>query len=510
MIVVFDFGGQYTRLIERGARDLGVQVEVRDAGTAGNGRPDGVTGVILSGSPDSVNPRSLEIVRAVKSWGVPILGICYGHQCLAAATGGTVATQTHREYGAATLENVVPGRLLEGVPNGSRVWMSHGDTVTMLPDGWRVVGRTETGPFAAIEHPAGLFGVQFHPEVTETTYGMRILRNFVLEICQTPQSEVPEDLADSIVQAIQRRVGEHGHALVACSLGVDSTTLTLAANTALGLERVHAVFVDTGLVREEDLALAALARETFLPNLHIVDASQFFLDRLRGVTNRESKRRLVGEGFWDVFRAETERIAATGAPLMVYLQGTLAPDRIESGKASDRAAVIKTHHNLVPPPADFPFPVFEPLGHLYKDQVRVAGSRLGVPREILTRHPFPGPGLAVRIHGEVTLERVALARACDAIWIHELKAASHYDAATQAGVALGQDRASLVRGDEGGDGYWLALWAVVTRDFMTATPLPLPHEFLTRVTDRIGNEVRGIGPVHYRYSSKPPVTVEYE
>lgn len=511
MIVIVHFGAQYGHLIYRAVTDLGVEAVRLDPETVPNQPLAGITGVILSGGPDSVNAEALRVVSAAKCWQVPVLGICFGHQCLAASAGGRVEKKTRCEYGHATLEMVGESPLFAGLPKRSGVWMSHGDTVTELPnDSWREIGRTEYGRYAAIEHRQGFYGVQFHPEVLHTEHGAQIFRNFVFEICKTPRVIVAADLADRVSHAIRNRVGAHGHLLTACSLGVDSTTLALAANATLGAKRVHPVFVDTGLLREEDLALAIRARESFLPNLRMVDASDRFLACLRGISHRESKRRLVGECFWQVFRETADDITMRGVPLMAYAQGTLAPDVIESGRESGHAAVIKTHHNLVRPPEDFPFPPLEPLKDLYKDQVRVLGGTLGVPREVLSRHPFPGPGLAVRVLGEVTPERVRIARECDAIWITALKEAGHYDVVTQAGIALGNDQASVVRGDEGGDGYLLALWAVTTRDFMTATPALLPLEFITRVSDRIANTVREIGPVHYRTSSKPPVTVEYE
>lgn len=512
MITIVHFGAQYAQLIRRSVTELRVRAEIVTPAEVPVTPPEGVSGVILSGGPASVNDGILETVRRVMAWQLPVLGICLGHQALVAACGGKVAAQYSREYGRALLMLTGESRISYGVPPASTVWMSHGDTVVELPPNaaggcWTVWGATRDGPHAGIANEfEGLYGVQFHPEVTHTEHGMRILENFV-GICGAPRNYQPADRVRELTDAVRAHVGEHDHILVATSLGVDSTTTAMLCKAALGAERVHTVFVDNGLQRLEDLLLIQRAPQ-FLPNFEVTDAGQRFLEALAEVSDSEEKRRRIGRMFWQVFGDHARWLGQF--PITKYAQGTLAPDVIESGADSQDASVIKTHHNLVPPPPDFPFKPFEPLRSLFKDQVRGVGRAVGVPDDILSRHPFPGPGLAVRISGPVTTERVRIARAADAIFMDELRAGRHYDRVSQAGAVVGLDRPRCVRGDAHGRGWAVHLFAVLTRDFMTADVAPFPPGFLEDIGDRITNTVDGVGRVTHIITRKPPATIEWE
>jgi GMP synthase (glutamine-hydrolysing) len=508
-ILIVDFGGQYTHPIRRRVHELGVRADVLSYTAVPSDCPSDVCGVILSGSPASVHQRAVDCVQSILGWSTPMLGICFGHQVLAQVCGGVVAKQTSREYGRAILCLVRSSDLTHGLPSKSHVWVSHGDSVSALPpSGWRVIGTTGDGPHAAVANEERrLYGVQFHPEVTHTEYGEQMLRNFVLDICGASQDARPDALTDELVAAVQREVPQ-GHLLVACSLGVDSTTTALLCTKALGPERVHPVFVNNGLQRAEDLQFAQDAHD-ILPNLIIEDAEAAFISALEGVGHSEEKRWIVGKMFWKVFGDVARRLSAH-TPVVAFSQGTIAPDVIESGRESSHAAVIKTHHNLVRPPDNFPFKPFEPLRTLYKDQVRTLGHALGVPERILAKHPFPGPGLAVRVKGVITPERLRVAREADAIFIRALRDRGYYDAIAQAGATVLQDTAVCVRGDARAEGWIIGLWAVVTEDFMTADVFDFPHDFITEVSGQIANRVEGAGPVVYRTTRKPPATIEWE
>lgn len=514
MIVIVHFGAQYAQLIRRAVNELGVRAEVVRPESVSVRAPADTTGVILSGGPASVSPEIIACVELVIGWKLPVLGICLGHQALVAARGGQVAQQVAREYGRATLTLTAESRIRHGLPLRSSVWMSHGDTVVALPppgpnSHWTVWGTTESGAHAGIASELEeLFGVQFHPEVTQTQYGMRIFENFLFEICHARKDYAPGNLAAQLIATVQEHVGENGHVLVATSLGVDSTTTAALCREALGPDRVHCVFVNNGLQRDEDLELAQRAH-TFLSNLVIVDATEEFLRHVEGLADPEAKRRMIGETFWGVFGKHARGLQQS-LPITVYVQGTLAPDVIESGRESGQANVIKTHHNLVLPPPDFPFPPFEPLRTLYKDQVRALGRSLGVPDEILRRHPFPGPGLAVRVKAPVTRDRLRIARACDTIFIQALKESGRYDAIDQASVIVGNDTAVCVRGDARATGVVVNCRAVVTRDFMTADVPEFPPSFLPDVAGKIINSVDGVGRVTFDVTRKPPATIEWE
>lgn len=509
MIVIVDFGGQYTRLIERAVQELNVAVRVAAPVDVDTALGDEVRGIILSGSPASVNILDLARVRSLGDFrSRPVLGICYGHQLLAAEAGGTVAQQSSREYGKARLHCSTTSRLWRDVPQESLVWMSHGDTVVALSDAWMVIGTTQDGAHAAIEARDDLrFGVQFHPEVTQTQAGTQILRNFVVDICGETPSVTLLQLRDRVIGDICAHVG-NCHILTACSLGVDSTTLAIALQQALGSRQVHPIFVNNGLLRQEDFDCLDAVRAV-LPNLQVVDATDQFLEALRGVTDPEEKRRRIGRTFWAVFDAAARALQGQHT-ISVFSQGTIAPDAIESGAKSAKSATIKTHHNLVKPPPDFPFTPFEPFVSLYKDQVRMLGRSLDVPERILRRHPFPGPGLAVRIIGEVTPRRLRIAREADAIFLEALRRAELYDQISQALVGITADCVVGVRGDARAYGCVAMLRAVVTRDFMTADVFQFPHGFIEDVSTAIVNQVDGIAHVVLSTTRKPPATVEFE
>ncbi|MDP3685243.1 MAG: glutamine-hydrolyzing GMP synthase [bacterium] len=512
MILIVDFGAQYAQLIRRAVNDLGAQAHVVDAATVSVQPPVGTAGVILSGGPASVHPDALNLTQRILSWKTPVLGICFGHQLLAAIAGGTVAQQVSREYGRANFRVTRSSPLTTGLPLHRlyHVWMSHGDSITSLPVGaWVSIGETDHGRHAAIANEtARLYGVQFHPEVTQTECGLYILRNFVTDICRSPRDFTAQDLVQEISDRIRKHVVGTDHILVAGSLGVDSTTVATLCARALGQERVHTVFVDNGLHREEDLELATTAH-AFLPNLIIEHTEDLFLDALEGISDGQEKRRMIGTTFWKVFQAVAERLGAR-FPIAAFTQGTLAPDVIESGASSTGSDLIKIHHNLVSPPPTFPFPPFEPLRILYKDQVRALGRAIGVPDRILSRHPFPGPGLAIRVDGPVTRERVRIARACDAIFMRRLKDGGYYDAVSQALVVVQQGSPVCVQGDARTRGCPVQLRAFTTRDFMTADVALLFTGFLAEVSDEIMNSVKGVGNVNYNTTRKPPGTIEWE
>lgn len=508
MITIIHFGGQYAHLIQRRLNELGVATQILEWTQVPAGKPASTQGVILSGGPASVTEAVSKQLQRVLNWQVPVLGICFGHQALVHHTGGVVVQQTEHEYGRADLFLTAESPLTVGIPHASTVWLSHGDSVTKLPTGWRAIAATPAGPYAAIQSERRpLYGVQFHPEVNHTKYGRELLQNFVFGICRAEQTFSSPSLVQTAMNAIREGVGD-GHVFVACSLGVDSTTAAVLATQTLGADRVHPVFVDNGLQRTEDLDLIGEVNE-LLPNLKVVDAQDKFLNALVGIRDPEAKRRLIGEKFWEVF-SQTIADLQRHVPITAYIQGTIAPDVIESGAESRHAATIKTHHNLVQPHAAFPFRPIEPFRTLYKDQVRAIARELKVPELIITKHPFPGPGLAVRVKGPITPERVAVVRQCDAIFIRALRESGRYETIAQAGATLLEDTVTCVRGDSGGQGWIVILWAVTTKDFMTADIAPLPLDFLVEVSDQITNQVKKIGCAVYRTTRKPPATIELE
>ncbi len=519
-IVILDFGSQYTQLIARRIREAGVFSEIRPCTTPAEEiaamQP---MGLVLSGGPCSVydaeapqlDPALLALRRADGTH-VPVLGICYGLQAMAHVLGGAVEAADRREFGRARIEAHVENGLFEGVPAGSTVWMSHGDHLTTLPAGYEIIAGTDNAPVAAVRSAeAPHYGVQFHPEVVHTEHGARILQNFALTVCGCRGDWTPASFVEEKTAEIRRHVGQ-AHVILGLSGGVDSSVAAALLHEALG-ERLKCIFVDNGLLRRGEWEQV---QRTFHDHFHVrlkaVDASDLFLERLAGVVDPEEKRTIIGNTFIEVFEQATEEIAAALGSRPTFLaQGTLYPDVIESMSFKGGPSVtIKTHHNVGGLPEELGFDLVEPFRELFKDEVRAIGRLLGVPEAIVGRHPFPGPGLGIRILGPVTREALALVRAADAIFIEELRAAGLYDEVWQALAVLLPVSTVGVMGDERTYENVCALRAVTSVDGMTADWAHLPHEFLGRVSGRIVNEVRGINRAVYDISSKPPATIEWE
>jgi GMP synthase (glutamine-hydrolysing) len=501
-VLVIDFGSQFTQLIGRRVREAGVYCEIHPCQRPG--LDDNVRAVILSGGPASVSEEEApRLPDGVLEAGVPVLGICYGLQLLVERLGGRVERSSYREYGPASLVTHGASRLLEGMPESGKVWMSHADSVTALPSCFRAVATTTSGAIGAVEDPeARLTGVQFHPEVMHTEAGKQLFENFLFKIARLPRDWSMASFLEETLRALEEKIGDRP-VLCAVSGGVDSTVLAhLLARAAP--KNLVAAFVDTGVLRKGEAE--EVARVLSAIPLNVVDARSRFLERLRGVVDPEEKRRRIGAEFIAVFKEFAQRIE--GTPFLA--QGTLYPDVIESVSVRGPSAVIKTHHNVGGLPKDLPFPLIEPFRELFKDEVRELGRLLGVPERVLGRHPFPGPGLAVRILGEVTEERLAILRECDAIFIDALRESGLYDQVWQAFAVLLPVQTVGVMGDCRTYESVAALRAVTSRDGMTADWARLPGEFLARVSARIVNEVAGVNRVVYDISTKPPSTIEWE
>jgi GMP synthase (glutamine-hydrolysing) len=506
-IVVLDFGAQYSQLIARRVRELSVYSELMPFDTP----PEtlrGARGIILSGGPDSVDaPGAPRLDPALYRLGVPILGICYGMQLMAHELGGKVVRAREREFGPSQLRVVRSSGLFSGLPAEQRVWMSHGDEVIEVPPGFeRTATSTNSGCAAMADESRRMHAIQFHPEVAHTEHGREMLRRFVLGICGSAGTWKMTSFIEEAIEAVRERVGAGGRVVAGLSGGVDSAVAALLIHRAIG-DRMHALFVDNGLLRRDE---AGAVLQTFERAFHVpvrsVDASGRFLEALKGITDPEEKRRTVGRVFVEVF----EEAARTLGPVGFLAQGTLYPDLIESTSHKGPSAVIKTHHNVGGLPARMKLQLVEPLRELFKDEVRAVGRELGLDDRILMRHPFPGPGLAVRVLGEVTRERLDILRAVDAIFLEELVAAGLYGATSQAFAVLLPVRSVGVMGDGRTYENVAALRAVSTDDFMTADWTRLPQDFLARVSSRIVNEARGVNRVVYDISSKPPATIEWE
>ncbi|MCB9758851.1 MAG: glutamine-hydrolyzing GMP synthase [Alphaproteobacteria bacterium] len=503
-ILILDFGSQYTQLIARRIREQGVYCEIRPCNTPVR-PPARLKGLVLSGGPDSVNsPDAPPFEDGWLDTPVPVLGICYGMQLLAAKGGGAVGQGHRREYGRATLELADgPGRLFEGLEPRSQAWMSHGDHVERMPPGYRLTARTDTCPVAAFEDPArGRFGLQFHPEVTHTAQGRDILRNFLFGVCGCAADWSMGSFIDEQVARIRAQVGDD---VVICGLsgGVDSAVVAALLHRAIG-DQLHCIFVDNGLLRKGERA--SVAAEFSEYNLHVARSADLFLSRLAGVTEPERKRKIIGEVFIRVFESQ----ARTLGNARWLAQGTLYPDVIESVSFKGPSATIKSHHNVGGLPEDMQLSLIEPLRELFKDEVRALGVELGLSPQRIERHPFPGPGLAIRVLGEVTQERCDLLREADAIYLEEIRAAGLYNDIWQAFAVLLPVRSVGVMGDSRTYESVCALRAVESVDGMTATWFPMPYDVLARVSDRIIREVPGINRVCYDVSSKPPATIEWE
>jgi GMP synthase (glutamine-hydrolysing) len=513
-IVVLDYGSQYTQLIARRIRELSVYCEILNWNAPAEAvlghKP---VGFVLSGGPNSVYDRGAPTLpRYVTQAGVPILGLCYGMQLLAHTLGGKVVPAGRREYGFAQLEvRALRHPLFAGLASTLDVWMSHGDRVEAIPEGFRLLAESENTPFAAMGDDARhWYGLQFHPEVRHTPQGLEILRRFLFDICGCSGTWTPGRFIEETIERIRTLVGD---GIVVCGLsgGVDSAVTATLIHRAVG-DQLTCVFVNNGLMRlgEPEQVVETFQRELGM-RLIAVDATEEFLSALEGVVDPEQKRRVIGEKFVRVFEREAAGIAARARSDCQHFlgQGTIYPDVIESAGRPD-AHRIKSHHTVGGLPEDMDFQLVEPLRDLFKDEVRRTGEELGLSRGLLWRHPFPGPGLGVRVLGEITWERLETLRAADAIWIEELLAAGLYDDVAQAFAVLLPVRTVGVMGDGRTYQQVVALRAVTTDDFMTASWAQLPHDLLARVSNRIVNEVQGVNRVVYDVSSKPPATIEWE
>ncbi|MBF2055134.1 MAG: glutamine-hydrolyzing GMP synthase [Candidatus Sericytochromatia bacterium] len=506
-IVILDFGSQYNQLIARRIRELGVYAEILphtvSLDTLKAHQP---AGIILSGGPASVYAEGApQPPEGLLEQGWPILGICYGMQVLSQLCGGQVEPAAQREFGQAELSHTQASALFAEVPERSQVWMSHGDHVTRLPEGFTVLAHSDNAIAAIADTARGLYALQFHPEVTHSVYGTQMLANFALQICRAPQQWSMQSYIDTTIASIREQVGSE-RVVLGLSGGVDSSVAAVLIQRAIG-SQLTCIFVDTGLLRKNEAAdVMRTYGEHFEIDLHCIDARERFFKALEGVSDPEQKRKIIGREFVAVFQAEAARIENVG-----YLaQGTIYPDVIESQSVKGPSATIKSHHNVGGLPEELHLKLLEPLRELFKDEVRQVGRELGIPAYFIDRHPFPGPGLGIRVLGEISAEKVAILQEADAIFLDELRRSGWYDKVSQAFVALLPVKSVGVMGDERTYEYTAVVRSVDTQDFMTATWSQLPYDLLERVSRRIINEVRGINRVTYDISSKPPATVEWE
>ncbi|MDP4280937.1 MAG: glutamine-hydrolyzing GMP synthase [Bacteroidota bacterium] len=505
-ILILDFGSQYTQLIARRVRELNVYCEIHPFNKIPPLSSD-IKGIIFSGSPYSVRDKNSPApdISGIKGK-FPILAVCYGAQYLAQITGGEVMASEIREYGRANLSFIDRSNvLMKGMSDGSQVWMSHGDTILRVPEDFEVVASTHDVKFAGFKiRGEKTFGIQFHPEVYHSTEGTTLLKNFVVDICECHQSWTPQSFIDSTIQWLKDQLG-NDEVVLGLSGGVDSSVAAILLHRAIG-DHLHCIFVDNGLLRKNEFSKVLDSYRNMHLNVTGVDASQRFLKALADVTDPEKKRKAIGKTFIDVFEAEALKISG----VKWLAQGTIYPDVIESISVKGPSATIKSHHNVGGLPSHLNLKIIEPLKSLFKDEVRRVGRMLDMDPSLIGRHPFPGPGLAVRILGEVTPENVRLLQEVDDIFISGLRADELYDKVWQAFAVLLPVRSVGVMGDERTYEHVVSLRAVTSTDGMTADWAWLPHEFLAKISNEIINRVKGVNRVVYDISSKPPATIEWE
>ncbi len=509
-IIILDFGSQYTQLIARRVRELNVYCEIYPFHTDFKtilAKKESVKGIILSGSPCSVRDSNapdipLEILEA----GIPVLGICYGAQLLAQKSGGLVTPSKIREYGRANLNFIEKENLLlKNISPNSQVWMSHSDTIQEIPDSFELLASTETVKFGAYQiRNKNIFGIQFHPEVTHTSEGKQVLENFVLGICQAQSNWTPDNFAENNIKELKEKIGED-KVVLGLSGGVDSSVAALLLHKAIG-KNLYCIFVDSGLLRKDEFEDVLHSYLDLGLNVKGINAHKEFYAALEGLTDPELKRKAIGKTFIEVFDSEAHKIQE----VKWLAQGTIYPDVIESAGVNGLAQNIKSHHNVGGLPEKMNLKIVEPLRMLFKDEVRKVGRVLNLPENILNRHPFPGPGLAIRILGNITEEKVKILQEADAIYIQNLKESGWYDKIWQAGVILLNAQSVGVMGDERTYESVAALRAVTSLDGMTADWVHIPYELLAKISNEIINKVKGINRVVYDISSKPPATIEWE